>query len=110
DHDSGIESFVGTIGSQSNDFTAPVISSVSSGTPGTTTATITWSTDEAATSQVEWGTTTYYGGGISSFDLTKVTSHSVMLTGLTTATTYHYRVKSRDAAGNYSVSSDATFA
>ena len=38
-----------------------------------------------------------------------VTSHSVGLTGLTASRLYHYRVKSKDAAGNLAVSSDFTF-
>ena len=38
-----------------------------------------------------------------------VTSHSVTLTGLAASTPYHYRVKSRDAAGNLATSGDFTF-
>jgi hypothetical protein len=38
-----------------------------------------------------------------------VTSHSAQLSGLTAGTLYHYRVKSRDAAGNLSVSANRTF-
>ena len=91
------------------DRTAPTLSSVSAGTPGTTSATITWTTNEAATSQVEWGTTSFLAGGITALDMSLVTSHSVSVTGLTTGTLYHYRVKSRDAAGNLAMSADATF-
>ena len=38
-----------------------------------------------------------------------VTSHSQGVSGLAAATTYHYQVKSRDAAGNLAVSADLTF-
>jgi hypothetical protein len=38
-----------------------------------------------------------------------VTSHSVALTGLAASTTYHYRVKSADAAANPAASGDNTF-
>jgi pectate lyase len=38
-----------------------------------------------------------------------VTSHSASLSGLSAATVYHYRVKSRDAAGNLATSGDFTF-
>lgn len=38
-----------------------------------------------------------------------VTSHSVPITGLTTNTLYHYRVKSKDAASNLATSTDNTF-
>ncbi len=37
-----------------------------------------------------------------------VTSHSAALAGLTASTTYHYRVKSKDAAGNQATSGDFT--
>ena len=108
--DSGIEAFVGTIDSLTpSDFTAPTQSSISSGTPGSTTATITWTNSESATCQVEYGTTTYYGSGISTFSKTTTTSCSINLTGLLSNTTYHYRVKSRDIAGNIKLSSDQTF-
>ena len=38
-----------------------------------------------------------------------VTSHSQTLNGLTANTTYHYRVNSKDAAGNPATSTDQTF-
>ena len=38
-----------------------------------------------------------------------VTSHSQALSGLTANTLYHYRVKSKDAAGNLATSADFTF-
>jgi hypothetical protein len=40
---------------------------------------------------------------------TLVTSHSQTLSGLAALTTYHYRVKSRDAANNLATSGDFTF-
>src|SRR5205085_5897089 len=39
-----------------------------------------------------------------------VTGHTVALSGLVAGTTYHFRVKSRDAAGNLATSGDYTFA
>src|SRR5207237_5370973 len=36
-------------------------------------------------------------------------SHQVSLGGLSGSTTYHYRVKSKDAAGNLAASGDLTF-
>jgi len=91
------------------DVTAPVISAVTATNIAATGATITWTTDEAANSQVEYGPTTSYGSS-TTLDTNQVTSHSVNLTGLTAQTTYHYRVKSSDAAGNPAVSADLTFA
>jgi len=90
------------------DTTPPVISAIASGSLTQTTATITWTTDEAADSQVDYGTTTSYGSS-TTLNTSKVTSHSVNLSGLTASTTYHYRVKSKDAAGNLTTSTDRNF-
>ena len=90
------------------DPTAPVISSVNSSAITVSRATITWTSDEAATSQVEYGQTREYGSSTIE-DSNLVTSHSVELTDLKAGKTYHYRVISRDAAGNEAVSTDATF-
>ena len=89
------------------DNTAPSLSSISSGTPTDTTATITWTTNEAASSTVSYGLTTGYGSASSSPTL--ATSHSVTLTGLTAATTYHFQIQSADGQGNLATSSDQTF-
>ncbi len=88
------------------DLTPPVISSVASSTTATT-ATITWTTDEAATSSVSYGTTLSYGSASSSSATT--TSHSITLTGLSAGTTYNFRVGSQDAAGNATTSQNYTF-
>lgn len=90
------------------DSTAPTISSVSSSGVTTSGATITWTTSEASTSQIEYGTTANYGSS-TALDSTQVTSHSVSLSGLSESITYHYRVKSQDAAGNLATSGDYTF-
>ncbi len=87
----------------------PDISSVSSGAPGTTTATLTWNTTwtdgtasgvAPSTSKVEYGTTLSYG--TVSNDTVLHSSHSVDLTGLTPNTTYYYRLTSFDAGANKS--------
>lgn len=92
----------------SPDSTPPVISNVMAAGVSTNVATISWATDEASDSQVEYGTSTAYGGS-SSLSTAMVTSHSLVLNGLQAGTLYHYRVKSRDAAGNLAVSGDFTF-
>ena len=71
-------------------------------------ATITWTTDVPADSQVEYGTTTAYDSK-SALNTTRVTSHAVNLNGLARFTTYHYRVYSRDSAGQLTISTDRTF-
>jgi hypothetical protein len=90
------------------DTTPPAISAVASSNITSSGATITWATNENADTQVDYGTSTSYG---SSTDLITAlsTSHSQALTGLTAGSLYHYRVKSRDAAGNLATSGDYTF-
>ncbi|MBA3708693.1 MAG: fibronectin type III domain-containing protein, partial [Planctomycetes bacterium] len=95
-------------GGPSGDTTPPVISAVASGSITTTGATITWTTNEASDSQVQYGTTTGYGSS-STLNTSLVTTHSIVLSGLSAGTLYHYRVLSRDAAGNLATSGDNTF-
>jgi phosphodiesterase/alkaline phosphatase D-like protein len=92
------------------DVTAPTISAVAAtpATPASSTATVTWTTSEPADSRVEYGLTTSYGS-LSPLSSTLTMSHSIGLSGLTASTLYHYRVLSRDAAGNLSTSADMTF-
>ncbi len=89
------------------DTKAPTISGITESSVGQTSATINWTTDELANSVVEYGTTTSYGTTES--DSSLVTSHSITLTNLSGNTTYHYRVKSTDAANNTTTSSDQQF-
>ena len=86
----------------------PVISSVLANSLTTSGATITWITNEGATSQVEYGLTTTYGS-LSSLDSNLLLSHSVILSGLAPNTTYNYRVRSLDGAGNEAISTNQTF-
>jgi hypothetical protein len=90
------------------DTTPPAIASVTATDLTAAGATITWTTDEAADSQVEYGPTTAYGG-TTPLDATLVTGHAQSLAGLAPGTLYHFRVASRDAAGNRAVSADSTF-
>ncbi len=92
------------------DVTPPVLSSITSSGITDTDATITWTTDELADTQVDYGTSIFYGSTTTLADTSPmVTSHSQGLSGLTASTTYHYRVKSKDAAGNLTTSGDNTF-
>jgi peroxiredoxin len=67
------------------------------------TTTITWQTNKPATSQVEYGITESYGNA-TTVDNKLVTNHWVTLTGLSPATTYYFRVRSRGATGNEIIS------
>ena len=90
------------------DTTPPIISSVAASSVTGSGATLTWTTNEPADTQVEYGTTPAYGTS-TIINSTMTTSHSQGLTGLTGSTLYHYHVKSRDAAGNLAISGDYTF-
>lgn len=84
----------------------PAISGVSVSETATT-ATVTWATSAASSSQVNYGTTAAYGTDVS--DPTLVASHSLALNSLACGTTYHYQITSAIAPGNSASSNDATF-
>ncbi len=90
------------------DTTPPVISALGASGLTTTGATVAWTTDEASTTQVDYGTTTAYGAS-SPAGTTLATAHGVTLAGLAPSTTYHARARSTDASGNTAVSNDITF-
>jgi|GEM_PF-3390917 len=89
------------------DSTPPVISSVTATGINYNGATILWGTNEPANSTVNYGLTTAYGQ--SAGDAAYVYAHQVTLNGLLPDTIYHFRVRSRDGAGNESVSGDYSF-
>jgi hypothetical protein len=89
------------------DTTPPSISGVASSGVTSTGATITWTTNEASDSQVEYGATASYGSSTAP-DASLRMSHSQALAGLSAGTLYHYRVKSKDADGNLATSGDYT--
>jgi hypothetical protein len=71
-------------------------------------ATITWTTNQAADSRVEYGTTTSYGASTPTTS-TRQTSHSVTLTNLTAGTAYQFRVHSVNSSGSSAASGNASF-
>lgn len=90
------------------DTTGPVISAINSAILYPPGAAITWTTNEGATSRVEYGLTDSYGT-LTTLDSSPMTAHTVNITGLSQVTTYHYRVISVDAVGNSRTSADNTF-
>jgi len=90
------------------DSTPPVISALTASSITTSTASISWTTDEPADTQVEFGLTASYGQS-TTLDTSLGNAHAASLVGLQSSTTYHYRVKSRDAASNLATSGDQTF-
>jgi hypothetical protein len=90
------------------DRTAPVLSNIHTSNVTRRQATILWNTNESSTTQVEYGLTTSYGS-TTILDTNQVISHNKILTNLSLNTLYHYRVRSKDRAGNEAVSPDKTF-
>lgn len=90
------------------DVSPPQIGEVRTENVSTSSADIAWSTDEGATTQIDYGTTTSYGS-TSVLDPSITNQHLVQLTGLTEETVYHYRVRSKDPSGNETVSGDYSF-
>ena len=92
------------------DTTPPTISAVAASTT-VTSATITWTTNEPASSQVEYWTDPAFPTATAVTDTApRVIDHSVTIGGLTASTTYGFHVKSADAANNLAQSSpDSSF-
>ncbi len=91
------------------DRTPPVITNVAVEAVAGTLATITWTTDEAAVPQVEYGLTTAYGATRPLLPGPTGTSHAVLLDGLVPGTTYKFRIRSTDPAGNIALTRDYAF-
>ncbi len=86
------------------DVIAPTISVLASSVITANSAVISWATDESSTSKAFYSTNNPVDvtstSTLALFDNTLVTSHSLNLTGLASATTYHFLVQSTDASGN----------
>ena len=97
-----------TTDTSSDDITPPNLSGEGPQViPSSDSAQVTWVTDEAADSFVEFGETTDYGS--IQGDPTMITNHSVIIIGLTPLNVYHYRVRSKDASQNETISQDYSF-
>jgi peptidoglycan hydrolase-like protein with peptidoglycan-binding domain len=105
------QSFVTTGTTAPGDTTPPNVTAISSSNVSTSTATVSWTTNENADSKVYYSTATPLSTSTASTktDGAMVTSHSLGLTGLTPNTTYYYKVESTDAAGNKTLSSETSF-
>ena len=88
------------------DLTPPVVSGIQTIEITDSGVRVIWTTDEPTTGVVEYGKTASYGSTASS---TLSILHSVLLTGLSDNTTYHFRLRSTDQFSNMTTSNDATF-
>ncbi len=84
------------------DTTPPLITGIKIIDVSDTTVTIAWMTDEKATSQIEYGTSTSYGSTTSANE-NLVTNHTVTISGLESDKSYYFKVKSSDAKKNEAV-------
>lgn len=72
-----------------------------------TSVKMTWTTDEIATSVVNYGTAD--ADGATASETTAGTNHSVTISSLSANTTYHFSIDSTDIWGNSSSTEDNTF-
>lgn len=94
------------------DTIAPFLSALSASSTASTSAQVLWTTNEAATSKVWYGTTSPLTLGsptASASNSALVTIHALTLSALSASTTYNYIVESSDAAGNTATSSAQAF-
>ena len=87
---------------------APAVTRVAGVPFGAGAAIVSWITDTGADTQIQYGLTTAYGS-TTPLVATKMLSHSQLLSGLNSGSTYHFRVLSRNGAG-LSTSGDITVA
>jgi peptidoglycan hydrolase-like protein with peptidoglycan-binding domain len=111
-HGDNIGTCGGSTGTTTPDTLAPTLSAIVAGSISSTTAQISWTTNENSSSRVWYGTSsplTLASPTSSVFNSTLVVAHSLSLSGLSASTTYYIVVESKDAAGNTATSSGSSF-
>lgn len=97
-----------------DDTEAPTISDIQVTNITTTKATISWATNEATTSNINYGLDTTYGSSAPPQDNTTenkvyTMGHSVVISGLNPETTYYFEINIQDSAGNKAVKGGQSF-
>lgn len=90
------------------DTAGPVSSSVGAINVTSSSATIQWLTNEAATTRIAYGLTTP-PSTLTTEDTNLVTFHTVNITGLQPYKFYQFNVRSKDSCGNETISSTKSF-
>ncbi len=85
----------------------PSITGVFTSGISSNSAFVSWATNTASTSYVQYGPSGYTASTAPNASM--VMQHSVALSGLAASTLYHFRAASQDSSGNLGVSSDFTF-
>jgi len=100
----------GTTTPPTADTTAPIVSSLNVSSIASTSANVSWTTNENATGKVYFGTSTPITfGSESSVSTVSGMSHTANLTGLMASTTYYYAIQAKDAANNTATTSTNSF-
>ncbi len=92
----------------SSDTTAPFVSRVFVQAISTSSAVISWHTNESSTAQVYFGLTSQYGNE-TTIGLEYAHDHMVLLDNLLPGTSYHFQAASKDSSGNEGSSPDQIF-
>ncbi|MFA5020813.1 MAG: carboxypeptidase regulatory-like domain-containing protein [Patescibacteria group bacterium] len=95
----------GSCGGGGTEFT---ISNIVASNITTSSADISWSTNEAAICQLYWGVSVDYTGGSAS-EVGLASSHLSPLAGLDSDTAYHFKISCLNSSGASAVSADNTF-
>ncbi|MDQ6603576.1 MAG: fibronectin type III domain-containing protein, partial [Chloroflexota bacterium] len=82
------------------DTNAPKLSVVAVPVMTPNSFTVTWQTNEPASSELFYGPSANYEQFNDRLKALFTVDHQVVITGLSPGTTYHYRIQSRDVAGN----------
>ncbi len=98
----------GCVGQACGDTLAPEISAILVSDITTSSAVITWTTSEPATTAFYFGLNDGYGSGYRGSG-NRVTSHSVTLTNLAEGAEYHFQLQAADERGNTAVTGDNVF-
>lgn len=103
------ESDILSFSTLSTDDSGPNISDIDNSNFTHNGVTITFTTDEAASSFIEYSTESGFSQGVIFGQSNLVTSHSINLTSLNPSTTYFYKIRSSDVLSNETVSDEYSF-